>query len=138
MTTAPKFDTVMVIDDNNIDLYVTARTMTKNNFCNNLLQYSSAADAIKYLKSNAEDATAWPQVILVDIYMPVMSGFEFMEAFEKLPEILKKNTLVYIVSSTIDEHDIARALNDENVIDFQEKPLSSEFLEKINPVEVAK
>jgi len=138
MTTAPKFDTVMVIDDNNIDLYVTARTMTKNNFCNNLLQYSSAAAAIKYLKSNVENATAWPQVILVDIYMPVMSGFEFMEAFDKLPEILKKNTLVYIVSSTIDEHDIARALNDENVIDFQEKPLSSEFLEKINPVEVAK
>lgn len=132
MTTDPKFETVMVIDDNSIDLYVTARLLNKHNICNHLLQYSCAKDALDYLVKNSNNPNAWPQLLLVDIYMPEMSGFEFMEAFDKLPLALKKYPKVFIVSSSIDEHDIERAANDKNVTAFQEKPVNLEFLEKIS------
>lgn len=132
MTTSAKFDTVMVIDDNTIDLYVTARMMSKYNMCNHLLQYNSAPQALDYLLQNSDNPKAWPQLLLVDIYMPEMSGFEFMEAFDKLPTALKNYPKVFIVSSSIDEHDIERAANDKNVTAFQEKPVTAEFLEKIN------
>jgi len=126
-----KFNKVMVIDDNTIDLYVTARIMSKTHFCNDLLQYSSALDALKYFRENTKNEAAWPDVILVDIYMPEMSGFEFMEAFGHFPEALKKYPKIFIVSSSIDAHDIERAANNPYVMAFQEKPLSPEFLESI-------
>ena len=72
-----------------------------------------------------------PQVIFVDIYMPLMSGFEFLDAYEKLPLDLKNNCRTYIISSTIDDDDIVRARRDKNVISFQVKPINKEFLDRI-------
>ena len=61
-----------------------------------------------------------------------MSGFEFLEAYDKLPLTLKDYCKVYIISSTIDDNDIARARRDKNVVSFQVKPINKEFLARIN------
>jgi len=132
MTTEPKFEKVMIIDDNKIDLYVNAQVITRNNFGKNVLSFSAATDAICYLQTNSRDFLKLPKIILVDIYMPGMSGFEFMEAYDKLPLTLKNFCRVYIISSTIDKQDISRANSDVNVIAFQEKPISREFLNEIS------
>ena len=129
--TTTEFNKVMIIDDNQIDLYITSILMKKNSFASEILQYSAATDALKYLKTHANEPNAIPQVILVDIYMPEMSGFEFMEAYDQLPDETKKYSKVYIVSSSIDNRDIGRASNDRNVVSFQEKPITPEFLEAI-------
>lgn len=126
-----KFERVMLIDDNEIDLYITSRIVTKHLFGKTLLQYSEAQDALKYLTDNQENLEALPQVIFVDIHMPVMSGFQFMEAYGKLPAALKNYCKAYILSSTFDLGDISKANNDVNVINFQEKPITPEFLSKI-------
>lgn len=128
---SPKFQTVMIIDDNIIDLYITSRMITKNNFGKNVLLYSAADEAIKYLQDNQDNIPACPQVIFVDIYMPLMSGFEFLDAFDTLPLSLKNYTKVYIISSTIDNEDIARSTNNKNVISFHVKPITKEFLDRI-------
>lgn len=128
---SPKFETVMIIDDNIIDLYITSRMITKNNFGKNVLLYSAADEAMKYLQENQDNITACPQVVFVDIYMPLMSGFEFLDAFDTLPLSLKNYTKVYIISSTIDNEDIARSTNNKNVISFHVKPITKEFLDRI-------
>lgn len=128
----PKFERVMVIDDNVIDLYISKRLILKNKFGKNVLEYFSAENALKYLQDHQETISMWPQIIFIDIYMPVMSGFEFMEAFEKLPSTLKKNCKVFIISSTIDENDIARSKMDKNLTAFQVKPITREFLNSIS------
>lgn len=128
---SPKFETVMIIDDNIIDLYITSRMITKNNFGKNVLLYSAADEAMKYLQDNQDNIAACPQVIFVDIYMPLMSGFEFLDAFDTLPLSLKNYTKVYIISSTIDNEDIARSTNNKNVISFHVKPITKEFLDRI-------
>jgi len=128
----PKFETVMIIDDNIIDLYISSRMITKNNFGKKVLQYSAAEEALKYLKENQDNIPELPQIIFVDIYMPIMSGFEFLEAYDKLPLTLKDRCKVYIISSTIDNEDIARAKSDKNVVLFQVKPINKEFLCRIN------
>ncbi|MET0759705.1 MAG: response regulator [Flavobacterium sp.] len=128
----PKFETVMIIDDNVIDLYISSRMITKNNFGKKVLEYSAADEALKYLQDNQENISVLPQVIFIDIYMPVMSGFEFLEAYDKLPDALKNNCKTFIISSTIDDFDIALARNDKNVVSFQVKPITKEFLDRIN------
>lgn len=132
MTTVPvKFDTVMIIDDNFVDLYITSRMISKNNFGKNLLLYTSPQEALKYLQENQDNIILLPQVIFVDIYMPIMSGFEFLEAFDKLSACLKEYTRTFIISSTIDNEDIARCNNNNNVAAFHVKPITKEFLDRI-------
>lgn len=126
-----KFETVMIIDDNLVDLYIISRMITKNNFGKNVLHYTEAQEAMKYLQENQDNISKLPQIIFVDIYMPLMSGFEFMEAYETLSTNLKNYCKTYIVSSTIDNEDIARSSNNKNVVSFHVKPLTKEFLDRI-------
>ena len=126
-----KFENVMIIDDNTIDLYISSRLITKNYFAKTVLEYSDAKEALKYLQENQDKIAELPQVIFVDIYMPLMSGFEFLEAYDKLPLSFKNNCKTYIISSTIDDDDIARAQRDKNVVSFQVKPINKEFLDRI-------
>lgn len=127
----PKFEKVMIIDDNSIDLYVCSRMITKHNFGKKVLQYSVATEALKYLQDNQDNFSELPQVIFVDIYMPVMSGFEFMEEYDKLSPALKNYCKAYIVSSSIDSEDIVKSRNDKNVVSFQVKPITVNFLNSI-------
>lgn len=124
----PRFESVMIIDDNLIDLYIASRLFTKTNFGKEVLQYSSAIEALNYLQENQEAITKLPEIIFVDIYMPGMSGFEFMAAFDTLSTVLKKHCEVYIISSSIDERDVATAKNDKNIVAMKEKPITKEFL----------
>ena len=127
----PKFETVMIIDDNMVDLYIISRMITKNNFGKNVLHYTEAEEAMKYLQEHQDDISKLPQIIFVDIYMPLMSGFEFLEAYDNLSDNLKKCCRTYIISSTIDNEDIARSSSDKNVVAFHVKPITKEFLDKI-------
>ena len=128
---AQKFEKVMIIDDNKIDLYVNAQVISRSNFGQEILQYSSAVKALEYLQSNNDDLSLIPKVIFVDIYMPIMSGFEFMEAYNQLSGAIKKYCRVYIISSSIDKQDINRVAADRNIISFYQKPLCRAFLETI-------
>lgn len=123
-----KFESVMVIDDNLIDLYIASRMITKNNFGKKVLQYSSAIEALKYLQENQKNIPQLPEVIFLDIYMPGMSGFEFMTEYDKLSNPLKNLCRVFIISSSLDEQDLNCANNNENIVAMKEKPITKEFL----------
>jgi len=121
----------MVIDDNKIDLYITSRVIRKMKDVSLVVECASGQSALQYLSQNKHDMALLPNFIFVDIYMPQMSGFEFMEAFDTLPDSLKDQCKCYIISSTIDEKDINRANADKNVVAFREKPVPFSFLEQV-------
>ncbi|MFH6991113.1 response regulator [Flavobacterium sp. FlaQc-48] len=127
----PKFETVMIIDDNLVDLYIISRMVTQNNFGKNVLHYTEAQEAVKYLQENQYNISKLPQIIFVDIYMPLMSGFEFLEVYHTLSTTLKNYCKTYIISSTIDNEDIARSSSNKNVVSFHVKPITKEFLDRI-------
>jgi CheY-like chemotaxis protein len=125
---SPRFENVMIIDDNLIDLYISSQMIPKHNFGKKVLQYSSAIEALKYLQENQENIPRLPEVIFVDIYMPGMSGFEFMKEYDKLSTSLKNFCKVFIISSSLDEQDLNCANNDKNIVAMKEKPITKEFL----------
>lgn len=127
----PKFKKVMIIDDNPIELYYSSRMILHNNFGGNVLQYLIASEALTYLEENQENTSQLPQIIFIDLYMPHFSGFEFLEAYDKLPLAVKDNAKVFIVSNTIDPVDIARVCKDANAVSIQPKPITKEFLDRI-------
>jgi len=127
-----RFERVMIIDDNQIDRYIATRTIIKSKFSNTVLEYSSATEALKYLQDNQSNTEMLPEIIFVDIYMPIMSGFEFMQAYDDLREPLKKYCRIFIISSTIDSDDITKVENDKNVENFHQKPITADFLRNVS------
>ena len=85
--------------------------------------FNFPVDGFKYLAKEYADTTN-PTVLLLDINMPMWSGWDFLDNFEKLDDKIKKQTKIYILSSSIDVNDKHRASENKNVMDYIEKPLS--------------
>ncbi len=67
-------------------------------------------------------------VLFLDINMPVMNGWEFLERFDKLEESVKKRIKIYILSSSVDKNDIELANQNKHVIHYLIKPLTKETI----------
>lgn len=126
-----KFEKVLLIDDNPIERYINSRIILHNNFGKKVVEFSLAREALTYLEENQEIHGQLPEIIFIDLYMPHFSGFEFLEAYDKFPLTLKNKVKVFIFSNTIDNQDIVRVCRDPNVVSFQQKPITQEFLDRI-------
>ena len=121
------YSTCLVIDDNYIDNLVTRRLLEICNFAKNIILTESSIDAIESL----HNGTVVPDVIFLDIRMPIMDGFEFMQEFEKL-DISKKNIKIYLLSSSLDPADVQRSSDNGYITQLIHKPLTRQILEGIS------
>jgi CheY-like chemotaxis protein len=124
-----KLDIACIIDDDKIFTYVLSKQMKVVDFCENLLVFHNGLEAIKYLKPILESPEVLPDVILLDLNMPVMDGWQFLDEFIKF-KVSKKIT-VYIVSSSIDVADHAKAATYKAISNFYIKPISRDDLAQI-------
>ncbi len=127
-----KFERVLLIDDNDIDNFINERMITTNHFSREVIVKSSADAALQYLKSNESNQNALPQLIFLDLNMPVMDGFGFLAEFEKLPDTIRQDVKVIVLSSSISPEDINRASTNPFVVKYVNKPLSEKYLDAIN------
>ena len=121
------YSTCLVIDDNYIDNLVTRRLLEICNFAKSIILNESPTDAIESLRNG----TVVPDVIFLDIRMPIMDGFEFMQEFEKL-DISKKNIKIYLLSSSLDPADVQRSTDNGYITQLIHKPLTRQILEGIS------
>lgn len=123
---------VLLIDDSDIDNMVNKKVIEKSGFTSHITVKKSAESAIEYLRelviSNVEDI---PDMIFLDIRMPDVDGFGFLELYKNLPgDILAKSRIV-MLSSSIDSEDYKRAMANPYVKHFLNKPLRKESVEMV-------
>ncbi|HKG05366.1 MAG TPA: response regulator [Pedobacter sp.] len=120
---------LLVIDDDEINVFIIKKIASKTGYTVNMTSKSNGQLGIDYLNGLKENSEQFPQLILVDINMPLMNGWEFLEAYEKL--YMPANTHVYMVSSSVYENDIEKAKSYKAVSGFISKPLSLERLTEL-------
>jgi CheY-like chemotaxis protein len=123
--------TVLLIDDNEVDNIINNQLIRLSNFAENIVAKTFADEALEYLRNEFRINKEVPDIIFLDIQMPIADGFEFLESFETFHENLKKKTKIYMLTSSINKNDESRALSNKNVKNFISKPLTLEVLEKI-------
>lgn len=122
--------TVWLIDDDEMTNFYNQFLLQSNQFASQIRAFTNAKEALAELEAAAE-AKTFPEYIFLDINMPVLDGWGFLQAYRTLPEESKKNCTLYILSSTIDEEDAKKAKIHEDVRDFISKPLDKINLEVI-------
>ena len=128
-----KFGTVLLIDDNDIDNFINERMITTSGFASKVIVKNSAEGALEYLRSAAAgEASQLPEIIFLDLNMPVMDGFGFLEAYDKLDAAVKERCHVVVLSSSISSEDINRASTNPYVTRYVNKPLSEKYLDAIS------
>lgn len=123
--------TVYIIDDSRYDLLIASELIRDHCESSQIECFSDAQVALGQLKSLTGTPANFPNFLFLDIRMPVMDGFAFLEAYAKLPRMLTQHCRLYMLSSSLDPYDIQKAKANPLVADFLEKPLEEPFLESL-------
>lgn len=122
------YKTCLLIDDNYIDNFVTRRVLETSRFAEKVIVKQSPTDAINLLK----EGTIKPDVIFLDLRMPTMDGFEFLQEYDAL--LIDKNDIkIFMLSSSFDPMDIKESAGNKYITQFIHKPLTVKALEEIFP-----
>lgn len=126
-----KLSSICIIDDDEIYTFLLKKTLKKINVCNNIKVYVNGADGIEKIKALIENQEELPDLIFLDINMPLLDGWEFLDEYKKLKQKIVKRISIYVVSSSISIADIDKAKSHLEVVDFLTKPIEAETLKNI-------
>jgi CheY-like chemotaxis protein len=126
--TSPAIDLVMLVDDNDTDNFISKRIIELTKFAKRIEIKNSGKSALQYLETEKDNDVNIPDLIFLDINMPIVDGFVFLYEFEKFPENIKQKSKVIILSSSDNKRDIDRIVNNNYVIKFITKPLTDDVL----------
>jgi CheY-like chemotaxis protein len=112
---------VYIIDDDDIFVFLTRKIIERSEANVVVYVFSNGHEALEHIKAIATDPKLLPDLILVDLNMPVMDGWEFLSAYQELE--LAKNIQLYILTSSISPYEVERAKHIREVREFIVKPM---------------
>lgn len=131
----PRYRSVMLIDDNEIDNLINQKMIESASITKHIYTHTGAKSAIEFLRNVEKLEVAdevLPDVIFLDIDMPLMDGFQFLDEFEKFGSLIKKKCKILMLTSSINPQDFNKSKKYNNVKQYLNKPLSHESIVAIN------
>jgi len=122
---------IMLIDDDPNDNYFHQREINKVISNITIIEKSSGLDALEYLRSNKDNRQMLPDLIFLDINMPVIDGWEFLDAYREIDISIKNEVIIIMLSTSGNPDDILKATTYSAVSDYITKPLTKEIMECI-------
>ena len=131
-----KYTSVMLIDDNEIDNLINQKMIEAANMAEYIYTHTGAKSAIEFLKNIEKIDTlghqVLPDIIFLDIDMPLMDGFQFLDEFEKLMSSTREKCKIIMLTSSINPRDLDKSKKYDHVRKYINKPLAQESLESID------
>lgn len=123
---------VVIIDDDPISILVCETMLRKSEFTEKIKTFNNATDALAYLKNHYDEGNVLPDFIFLDIQMPEISGWDFMEAYSQFSNIPVRTPHVVMLSATFDPDDQRKANANNLIINFISKPITKEALHNLS------
>ena len=125
------YDSVLLIDDSILDNFINEKMIEIHSFAKKIYVNSSGSSALEFINNISALGGMYPSIIFVDLNMPNMDGFSFIENLKKINiEILKKTKIV-ILTSSLNLEDRNKAEGIDGGITFVNKPLTKEILNEL-------
>lgn len=119
---------IWVVDDDNIYQIIIKKLIERSEMFSEISSFKNGKDAIDELYNNTKNIGGIPDIILLDINMPIMDGWEFMDELGVLKPKFNTEIMVYIVSSSIAIEDKNKSKNYENILGYLSKPVTIDDL----------
>jgi CheY-like chemotaxis protein len=118
-----KKNTICIVDDDEIFQFITRKSFERLNRSDDIVMFSNGEKAIQYMQEIYQEHQPFPDVIFLDINMPIMDGWDFIAEFSKINLSGEKLPAIYMVSSSIDDKDLFKARSLSIVKDYITKPI---------------
>jgi len=122
---------VMLIDDHQPTNILHRIAIENTGFVENIIIYKKAYNALNYLKNSAKKDYILPSIIFLDINMPGMNGWEFLQAYKQLDDSKRSHTLLLMLSTSTHPDDLSKAEEEEIVQDYIYKPLDEKLMAEV-------
>ena len=116
----------IIIDDSRLDCFIAEKIIQNSGTYSSVKSYMEATEAYEAIKNGLIGDDSVITIIILDIQMPVMNGFQFVEVFEQLPKEIQSKFAIFLFSSSINENDKNRLDNYPSIIRFYSKPISKD------------
>jgi CheY-like chemotaxis protein len=126
-----KLPVIGIIDDNKIYQFMLTRIINNNNLAESIIAFSDGEKAIQYLTDNKATNENIPDIIFLDVNMPILDGWQFIEEYASIKNEIKKKVVIFMLSSSVNPIDIERASRINEISDYIIKPMKLEELKRI-------
>jgi CheY-like chemotaxis protein len=122
---------ICIVDDDEVYQFTVTRAIQTQKLAKKILIFSDGEEAIRFLINNVSKNEDLPDVIFLDINMPIMDGWQFLEEYVRLKPRIGKKITIYMVSSSVDSADLDRAKKINEISDYIIKPITPTALKEI-------
>lgn len=126
-----KLKKVLLIDDDNINNFIVINKLNSLGLVDKIVSAENGQEAIDYILTCIIENENLPELVFLDINMPIMDGWGFLDVFEKIEKIHQHKITIYMVSSSVYKEDIEKSNNYSSVKMFISKPLTKEKLSEL-------
>ena len=122
---------ICIIDDDDVYQYTITKTLKAEKIAKKIMVFSDGEEALDFMADNISNNEKLPDVIFLDINMPVMDGWQFLEEYVKIKPKVEKQITIYVISSSVNPEDINRAQKISDISDYLIKPIAPEDIKGI-------